>query len=81
MTGIDWQGATRKGQLMQALHLFACQLAWLRHGDERAYDELIRASEHADPEIRVIAAALLLDSPIADSRNHLGGQHGREDRR
>lgn len=50
---------------MQVLHLFACRLAWLRHGDQRAHRELIRASEHGDPEIRVIAAVLLVDLPIA----------------
>lgn len=36
MTGIDWQEATRKGHLMDALYLFACRLAWLRHGDQKA---------------------------------------------
>ena len=80
MTGIDWRRATRKGRLTEALHLFACRLAWLRHGDDRAYEDLIRASEHGDPEIRVIAATLLLDSPVADARNHFGSQNPREAR-
>lgn len=80
MTSIDWQGATRKGRLRQALHLFACRLAWLRHGDQRAYDQLIRASEHSDPEVRVIAAALLLDSSSAGPGNRFDHQNAREER-
>lgn len=63
MTGIDWQEATRKGQLKDALYLFACRLAWLRHRDQRAHNELIRASEHGDSEIRVIAIAFLSEVP------------------
>lgn len=80
MTGIDWQEATRKGQLMNALYLFACRLAWLRHGDQRAHQELIRASEQGDPEIRVIAASLLLDSPPADAPSDPHSRDTREAR-
>lgn len=61
MTRIDWQRAARNGQLTEALHLFACRLAWLRHGDQRARGELIRALEDGDAEIRTIAASLLVD--------------------
>jgi hypothetical protein len=61
MTDIDWQGATRKGHLMDALYLLACRLAWLRHGDHRAHDELVRASVDADPDVRLIAATFLLE--------------------
>lgn len=67
MSGIDWQAAKRKGKLTHALHLFACRLAWLRHGDERAHHKLIRASAHADPEIRAIAARMLFDQPTETS--------------
>ena len=63
-----------KGKLLDALYLFACRLAWLRHGDQSAQHELIRAAEHEDPEIRGIAAALLVDSATAESRNHHGDQ-------
>lgn len=70
MTSIDWQEATRKGKLMDALYLFACRLAWRRHGDQRARDELIRASEHGDPKIREIAASFLGESAV-ETRSHL----------
>ena len=59
MTGIDWQGAARKGQLTEVLYLLACRLAWRRHGDQRARDELVRASECGNAEIREIAANIL----------------------
>lgn len=72
MTGIDWQGAARNGQLKEALYLFACRLAWLRHGDRRAHDELVRASECSYAEIRAIAASLL-DSSTSESRNNRMG--------
>ena len=78
MTGIDWQGTARKGQLTRVLHLFACRLAWLRHGDLRAHGELIRASEHADPEIRAVAANLLTQSGTAEPRNQQYGPNGCE---
>lgn len=59
MTGINWQDAARKGQMTEVLYLFACRLAWRRHGDQRARDELVRASECDNAEIREIAANLL----------------------
>lgn len=58
-----------KGQLMQVLHLFACRLAWLRHGDKRARHELLRASESADLELRLIAADLLAEQEPPDSES------------
>lgn len=54
MAGIDWQTTAKRGRMLEALYLFACRLAWLRHGDERAHSELVRAS--------VVAAKLLSKS-------------------
>ena len=72
MTGIDWQGAARNGHMTAALYLFACRLAWRRHGDQRAHDELVRASECGDAEIRAIAAMLLGSS--TEIRDSVTGQ-------
>ena len=77
MTSIDWQGTTRKGQLGEVLYLFACRLAWRRHGDQRAQDELIRASQCADSELRAIAATFL-DSPAYEDASPLRGRGKRE---
>jgi len=66
MSSIDWQGAARMGQLTKALYLAACRLAWRRHGDRRAREELVRASEAGDPQIRKIAAAMLDSSSDRD---------------
>lgn len=65
MISIDWQETARKkGRLTKVLRLFACRLAWLRHGDAKAHDALLLAAKDADPEIRTIAASFL--SPVSN---------------
>ena len=62
MTGIDWKTAARRGQLTEVFYLFACRLAWRRHADSKAHDQLVRASQCGNPELRTIALALLNSS-------------------
>ncbi len=42
------------------LYLFLCQLEWRRTRNLAAYQELLAARDAADPDIRVVAEALLL---------------------
>lgn len=53
---LDWTEIRSEGLLMEALYLFACRLAWLRHADLKAYEELIRAARDSDPEMRHISS-------------------------
>lgn len=62
MADIDWARVARRGQLKHALHLLACRLAWIRHGDLRAHCELANACHDTDPDIREIAAGMLAGS-------------------
>jgi hypothetical protein len=64
MANIDWPLVARKGFLTDALGLFACRLAWRRHGDQQAYDQLLRASRNASPDLRLIASTFLCESEV-----------------
>ena len=44
------------------LYLFLCQLEWRRTRNLAAYQELLAARDAADPDIRVVAEALLRDT-------------------
>jgi len=41
------------------LYLFACHLEWHRKGNLAAYQELLRALNDTDEEIRIVAESLL----------------------
>ncbi len=41
------------------LYLFFCRVRCLRGGDWEAYEELVRASSHPDPDIRMVADVFL----------------------
>jgi hypothetical protein len=43
------------------LYLFLCQLEWRRTRNLAAYQELLAARDATDPDIRVVAEALLHD--------------------
>ena len=41
------------------LYLFLCQLEWRRTRNRAAYQELLAALDHIDPDTRVVAEVLL----------------------
>ena len=41
------------------LYLFACRVRCLRLADQRAYEELVRAASHPNPDIGVVAETFL----------------------
>lgn len=43
------------------LYLFACRVRCMRLGDTRSYEELVRASNHPNEEIRTVAEVFLED--------------------
>ena len=61
MISFNWSEVARKGRLPDALYLYACRLAWLRHGDSHALQVLVRAAEADDAEMRLIASTFLLE--------------------
>lgn len=48
------------------LHLFSCRSYYIRHGNLRAYTELVSASRSTDPKVRTIAESLLADCVAQD---------------
>ena len=48
-----------------ALYLFACRVRYLRLGDLRAYEELKRAAQHSDLDIRLVAEVFLAEIQAA----------------
>lgn len=64
---LDWRGLAQKGVLGDVLRLFSLRYAWLKDGDQRAYEEIARARRAADPNIRE-AAELLFSAMTRDKQ-------------
>lgn len=63
---LDWLGFAQRGVLGDVLRLFSFRYAWLKSGDQKAYQELARARRAADPDIR--ATAEILFSELAPEK-------------
>ncbi len=53
----SWAGHT--GHERDPLYLFGCYLEWHQEGNIKAYQELVAALDHTNPEIRALAESLL----------------------
>ncbi len=54
-----------------ALYLFFCRVRCLRCGDLEAYEELVRASSHPDPDIQMVADVFLDEIRTVEVRDVL----------
>lgn len=68
----SYLSTNRLPQALDGTYLFACHLAWQQEGALWGYEELVRALDAPDEEVRSIAEALLQRrSPRPLSAHHI----------